>query len=512
MIASHRVALNTGFLYAKMAITVFISLYSTRLILAALGVIDFGIFNVVGGAISMLTFLNIAMTSATQRFMSYAQGEGSLKKQLYIFNVSVVLHFLIAFIILIILEVAGWFLFNGILEIPENRISIAKLLYQFMLVSTFFTIISVPYDAVINAHENMKFVAVIGIFQALLKLAIAIYITSTTFDKLLTYGVLMVFIPVSVLSLNIVYCRKKYEEVSLNFNKYYNKTLFKSMTNFASWSLLGSTTSIITMQGITIILNAFFGVIVNAAQGIATQITGQLMAFSTTMLKALNPVIVKSEGADDRKKMLKASITGNKLSFYLLALFSIPTLVEMPFILDVWLKDVPAYAVVFCRLNLLRVAISQLTVTFPTAIGAIGQIKQITKWDSAIYILPLPISYIMFKLGAPPEVIYINLIVMVLALSFTRIYFLNKLGGLRVKHFLFNVMARCLGIFVVSVILSMVPQFFVNEGLLRLFVVLLLGSVSFVVGVSILGLDNNEKETIMGLWTRIWFKIITRKK
>ena len=175
-----RVAINTGILYARMAITMFISLYSTRLILAALGAEDFGIFNLVGGTIAMLTFLNVAMAGATQRFMSYAEGEGDIQKQKNIFNVSVLLHFLIAIIVIILLEIVGYFLFKGILKIPDERIGIAKIIYQFMLVSTFFTIISVPYDAVINAHENMLLVAILGVVEAVSKLGIAFFVTYTS--------------------------------------------------------------------------------------------------------------------------------------------------------------------------------------------------------------------------------------------------------------------------------------------------------------------------------------------
>lgn len=511
MIASHRVAQNTGFLYAKMAITVFISLYSTRLILSALGVVDFGIFNVVGGAISMLTFLNIAMTSATQRFMSYAQGEGDLKKQLYIFNVSVVLHFLIAFIILIILEIAGYFLFNGILEIPENRIPIARLLYQFMLLGTFFTIISVPYNAVINAHENMLLVAVLGVFEAAIKLAIAFYITYTSFDKLGSYGLLMAILPIFLLIIRSIYCHKKYIEVHLNIRKYYNKILFVKMSSFAGWSLLSSAASIITMQGIAIVLNSFFGVLLNAAQGIAAQVSGQLMAFSTTMLKALNPVIVKSEGGNNRSQMLQASMVGNKLSFFLLAFFAVPAILEMKYILSVWLKDVPDYAVIFCQLRLIAMYFGQLTVTFPTAIGAIGDIKKLSFYNSLIWILLIPISSIMFNLGAPPEALYIAFIIMYIALSATSIYFLKHLGGLSLKDYFVNVVARCLGSSFITFFLSLIPLFFMVPGINRLALVLIINIITFVVFLYLIGLNKKEKQLLISFNRTIIEKFKLRK-
>lgn len=495
-----RVAVNTSILYAKMAITVFISLYATRLILAALGAEDYGIFNVVGGAIAMLTFLNIAMASASQRFMSFAQGEGDEQKQKYIFNVSITLHFLIAIVIFLLLQVAGYFLFNGILEIPEERMNIAKLLFQFMLVSTFFTIVSVPYNAVINAHENMLLVAILGIIESVLKLAIAIYITYTAFDKLLTFGILMVSLPILLLVLRSVYCHRKYEEVELAPRKYYNKRLFNEMTSFASWSLLSSTASIVTMQGVTIILNSFFGVVVNAAQGIATQISGQLMAFSNTMLKALNPVIVKSEGEKNRTQMLKASMTGNKISFFLLAFLSIPVIIEMPFILNFWLKDVPEYAIIFCQLNLFRASLNQLTVTFPTAIGATGNIRRMSFWNSLTFLMVLPLSYLTFKLGAPPVAIYINLIIMVLGLFVVNVYFAHKECELNLNEFFKDVILRCFSTAFITVIFAFIPLLFLDSGLVRLIFVVLLNTIVFLSLLFAIGLKGDEKRLILSVY------------
>jgi len=312
-----RVAKNTGILYVRMAITVFLSLYITRLVLAALGAENFGIFNLVGGAIAMLSFLNGAMSSASQRFMSYAQGEGDHKKQKYIFNVSTLLHFFIAIAVVILLELAGYFFFNGLLKIDPDRMYAAKIIYQFLIVSTFFTVISVPYDAVINAHENMLFVAITGIIESILKLGIAFYITYTNFDKLISYGLLMASLAILMLIIKQIYCHIKYEEVTINIRKYRDKDIFKEMTGFAGWSFLGSSSSLIANYGQGIVLNIFFGTFVNAAQGISIQVSGQLSAFATTMMKALNPVLAKSEGAGNRKLMIKASMIGSKVSFFM---------------------------------------------------------------------------------------------------------------------------------------------------------------------------------------------------
>jgi len=510
MEAAKRVAMNTGFLYARMGITVFISLYSTRLVLAALGETDYGIFNVVGGAIAMLTFLNIAMTTATQRFMSYAQGEKDEEKQKYIFNVSIMLHIGIAILVVALLEVAAYFLFNGILEIPRDRIPVAKIVYQITLISTFFMVISVPYDAVINAHENMLFVAVLGIFEAVIKLAIAYYITFTVHDKLKMYGVLMVALPVFILLVRSIYCHRKYAEVILNPRKYFNKNLLKEMTSFAGWSLLDSSASIISMQGISILINSFFGVVVNAAQGITNQVSGQLMAFSTTMLKALNPVIVKSEGEKNRGNMLKASLTGNKISFFLMAILSIPVIIEMPTIFKFWLKDVPEYAIVFCQLNLVRSMLSQLTITFPTAIGATGKIKQFSFWNSIIFVLLLPASYIAFKFGAPPPAIYVNLLLMSMGLSACRIYYTHKICNLDVNDFLKNVFLKSILTAALIYIVGSLPSLFLDEGLFRVILTIGVSGVSSLIIIFSVGLNEKERELIKNGISAILRKI--RKK
>jgi O-antigen/teichoic acid export membrane protein len=504
-----RVVKNTGILYIQMAITVIMSLYATRLILAALGVEDFGIFNVVGGAVAMLTFLNSAMTTASQRFMSFAQGEGSFEKQKNIFNVSLLLHFFIAIAVVILLEVVGYFLFDGILKIAADRIEVAKLIYQFLIVSTFFTIVSVPYDAVINAHENMLLVAILRIIEIILKLAIAIAISYLAVDRLYVFGLLMAVLTIFLLIIRQIYCHKKYEEVIINFKKYYNKPIFKEMTSFAGWSLLSSSASMITMQGMTILINSFFGVIVNAAQGIALQITGQLMAFSNTMLKALNPLIVKSEGENNRDKMLKASITGNKLSFFLLAFFSIPVIIEMPYILDLWLKDVPEYAIIFCRLNLFRSTLTQLTITFPTAIGATGNIKKSQLVESIIWVLLLPVSYLMFRWGAEPEVIYTNLIFMVIALSFSRIYFTHKICGMSVKNYFNDVITRSAIVSIITLILALLPLIMMPVGALRLISVLSISTISFVILIFNFGLNYTEKTLVLAMVNNIIKKIKT---
>ena len=335
----------------KMGITMFISLYTTRLILNSLGTTDFGIFNIIGGSIAMLGFLNAAMASATQRFMSYSEGEGNKEKQKRIFNVSIILHFVISFIIAIILIIAGYFFFNGILNIPEERKFAAQTIYGSLIISTMFTVMAVPYDATMNTHENMKYYAIIGVFESLLKLIVAVFVcVYTTTDKLIIYGFLMACIPIIILIIMCIYCHHHYEECVINIQKYWDKTIMKELTNFAGWNFLSTSSSMIGNYGLGIIINHFFGALLNAAQGITNQINGQILTLSNNLIKATNPIIGKSAGKQDLSLLQKATVESTRATTILYSMVAIPLFLYTPYIMACWLKNVPEWTILFVRL------------------------------------------------------------------------------------------------------------------------------------------------------------------
>ncbi|WP_396168190.1 hypothetical protein [Flavobacterium sp.] len=507
MQAAHRVAKNTGILYARMAITVFISLYATRLVLAALGVADFGLFNVVGGAIAMLGFLNSSMAAATQRFMSFAQGEGDLEKVKRIFNMSTVLHAGIAVLMVLILEIAGYFFFNGILNIAPDRVEVAKVIYHFMVVSTFFTVLSVPYEAVITSHENMLFYAILGIIEAVLKLGIALYLAYSAFDHLVAYGFLMAALSVFLLVLRRMYCHRYYVECVLNFSKYYEKSLLKEITSFAGWSLLGSASSMIANYGQGIVINMFFGTIVNAAQSVAAQISGQLGVFSVTLSKALNPLIDKSEGAGNRAMMLKATLGGTKISFFLLSFLYIPFLIEMPFILRIWLKDVPEYTIVFCRLLLVRNLIEQFYIPLAGAIGAVGNIKKFQIGISILFISPIIISYLLFRQGFQSYYIYWAFIFSSFCIFLLVVYFAKINCALDVFDFVKNIVFKCLWAFLLSFLLSLLPAILISNQFLQLIGVFSISSISYFVLFWLFALTDFEKGLIISTKNKFFLSI-----
>ncbi len=500
MSTASRVIKNTGYLYIKMAITVFISLWTTRIVLNSLGALDFGTYNIVGGVIAMLGFLNSTMTSATQRFMNYAEGRGDMEHQKCIFNVSLLLHYIVAITFCFILLMAAYPLFHGVLNISSDRLTAAKVVYVSMMLSTMFNVMSVPFNAAINAHENMKYFAFIGVLESLLKLAVAFATVYVLGDKLIIYGILMACIPFVTLTILRVYCHRHYEECVVSVRQYYRKDLFKEMTTFAGWNFLGSTSSIIGNYGMGVVLNHFFGSLLNAAQGIANQLNGQLLSFSNNMLKAASPLIAKNEGAGNRKGMLQVSMMANKYSFFLLALFAIPAILEMPFLLKVWLKNVPDWAIIFSQLLLVRSLIDQSVAVFHTSIAAEGHIANYNKLVVFLDILPLLITWFLFANHYPPVAMYI---VMIALMGFgkggLKVYYMKTNCGMHFSQFMHFVLKPILLVSFIAFLVGFTIVSFVPSGWMRLGIVLVCVGMSFLASLWCLGMDANERTEVKGL-------------
>lgn len=442
MRAANRVIFNTGILYTKMLITMGITLYSTRLVLNALGASDYGIFNLIAGVIAMLSFLNTAMTVSTQRYLSFHQGTGNFEMQKKVFTNSWALHIIIGAIVMILLLVLEPFLFGGFLNIPVDRIPTAKAIYYFMSISVFFTIISVPFTASLNAHENMLWIAIVNIIESFIKLGIAISLLwFIQAERLFAYGIFMAVLSFISFSLYAVYSLNKYDECSIK--KYQiDKPLIKELGGFAGWNLFGALCTFSRSQGLAIILNIFFGTMINAAYGIANQIAAQLTFFSNTMLRAINPQIMKSEGMNDRQRMLRLSMMASKFGFFLLAFIAIPVIFEMPTILKLWLKNVPDYTAVFCSLCLVTILTNQLTVGLQSAIQATGKIKAYQTIIGGMQLLNLPIAYLLLKLSFPPYFVLISSVGVEVVSCVFRLFFLREKAGLSIMEYLEKVLLK----------------------------------------------------------------------
>lgn len=505
MQAANRVVLNTGFLYGKMLISMFIALYATRLVLNALGVEDYGIFNLVSGIVAMLSFLNSSMTMSTQRYMSFFLGAGDEQKLKTAFNSSVWLHLAIGIVVVGLLEIAGFYLFSNVLNIPAARLPAARLIFHFMALSAFFTIISVPYDAIINTHENMFLVAVLGILESVVKLGIAIYLQYVASDKLILYGAVLALLTVALLLAKRVYCALKYKESKMSVRDF-DRQLLKEMFAYSGWGMVGASGVIAKTQGVAMILNVFFGAVINAAFAIANQVNAQLSFFAVTMLQSLNPQLVKSEGSGNRERMIMLSMMACKFSFYLMAFFAIPALIEMPFILKLWLNNIPEHTVIFCRLIIVASLAYQLSAGLQMAVHAVGRIGKYQVIMSILLLLNLPGAYFLLKAGWPPASVLVLSIFIECVITAYRMFAAKRHTGMSVPVFLRRVVLNAMLPVTLAGLAGMVPYYLMEEGFVRLLITGMISSLMLIGTIRFIGLSPYELEKLEG----IIFKVIAK--
>lgn len=473
MNSSHRVILNTCFLYANMVVSLCVQLVSVRILFEALGVVDYGIYNIVAGIVALMAFMNVAMSASTQRFLSYAIGEGNAENQREIFYQSVVLHLGIGFFFMLVMETGGLFYVHHVLQAPETRIAAASLLLHCIAASTFINIITVPYEAIINANENMGAIAGINIFDALLKLGTAIFVLYTPGDKLILFGVLTMASLIVTLTLKRIYCLWKYAEARIRWHRIRDYRQMRALVSFAGWNLIGSGCSIARFQGTAMILNAFFGIVINAAYGVAQQVNALLVFFANTIVRAIRPQVVKSEGAGERERMLRLSVTTCKITALMVAFMAVPLFVEMPFVLEVWLHQQPSMeCVMFCRSFLVIVFMNQLTIGLQIAIESTGNIRWLQSVVGGMHIIALPLGWLCFRAGYPPISIMLCIIAEECLALFIRVVIAHRQVGLDGRTFLFTDIFPCFFIvFAVALFLFFLSTLFSFSAWLQFIVV-----------------------------------------
>jgi O-antigen/teichoic acid export membrane protein len=510
MKAVNKVAFNTAITYLRAIITSVISLYSTKLILNALGAEDFGLYNVVGGMISMLAFLNAAMTTATQRYISYHLGTDNIDRVKKIFANSVIIHFVLGILLVALIELGGIYLIENHLKINPDKILVAINILHFVVVSTFITIISVPYDAIINAHENMSFLAVVSIIEALLKIAIAFSLALFGNDKLLFYGLLTMISTILLRFLKRIYSRKKYKECHVNVLKSYDKKEITDLTSFAGWSLFGALCSVARNEGVAVVLNLFYTTVINAAYGIANQINSLLMFFSQTMMSAMRPQIMKSEGANDRNRMIRLALTANQFSFYLFTFFALPIFFDMSFVLKSWLQNVPNYTIEFCRSILLLTMMNQINMGLMTAVQAIGRIKVYQIVAGGIQLLTIPIGFFFLKLGYQPySIILVSFVLETISTVF-RIFYFQYLTGYRATEYFNKVILNSFLSLLPSILLVYFAHIWLVDGFVGFIVLCGISSISYLLSIYYIGLTDNDKQMLKQVFNSIKNKFVTK--
>lgn len=392
-----RIAKNTLFLYFRTILIMLVTLYTSRVVLNTLGIEDFGVYNAVGGVVSMFAVITGALTNAISRYVTYEIGKGDTNKLKQVFCTSVNIQIAISVIIFILCELAGLWFLNSKMNIPSDRILAANWVLHCSLLTFVVNLISVPYNACIIAHERMNAYAYISIIDAILKLSVAYLLIISPIDKLIAYSVLLLVAALGVRLLYGFYCGRNFQECKYKFK--YDRQLFNEMLGFAGWNFFGNATSILNSQGVNLLINIFFGVIANSARGIASQVDAAVNQFVVTFSTAVNPQIIKSYAQNDKNRMFYLVCKGAKFSFLLLLFFAIPIMIESDKILELWLKNVPEGAPLFVRLSLIGAMIATIGNTGYTACMATGKIKAYSIWITLVGSLVFFLTWIAYTRG-----------------------------------------------------------------------------------------------------------------
>ena len=492
-----RIAKNTMLLYIRMAFMMLVQLYTSRVVLSTLGVDDYGIYNVVGGIVAMFGFLNTAMTTSTQRYLTFELGKGNSQHLKQVFATSINIHIIVSIIVVILVETIGtWFLYNKMV-IPNDRLPAAMWVLQLSVFTTVVAIMSYPYTAAIVAHERMSAFAYISLVEVTMKLLIVYLLAICRFDKLILYSILIALIQLGVRFCYSGYCSTKFHETKFHF--YWNTKLMKEMLSFAGWNLLGNMASILYTQGLNMLLNVFFGPVVNAARALAVQVQGAIQQFSLNFQMALNPQITKSYANGNMKEMHILIYRSSKFTFLLLFCICFPVLLEAPLILKLWLNVVPEYTVTFLRLMVITMIIDATANPLMVSAQATGKVKAYQVIVGSILLAILPISYVVLKLGGAPWSVFLVHLILCCVAFVARLLIIRPLIQLDMYVYFKDVILRC--IIVVSVSLFFVLPFslciFLQKTLLLSWVSLFVCISSGLIASFCCGLDIREREVVL---------------
>ena len=449
-----RIAKNTLMLYGRMLFSMVVSLYTSRVVLNTLGIEDYGIQNVVGGFVAMFSLISSSLSASVSRFLTFELGKGDMERLKRVFSTSLIIHIGLALIVLIAAETIGLWFVNHKMVIPPDRLYAANWVFQASIVSFCFGLLSTPYNASIISHERMSAFAYIGILNVCLKLAIVLFIahSSWKFDRLIIYSLLLVAVSILLQCIYLIYCRKHFKECRIHL--VWDKQFVKEMGSFAGWNFIGCTAGLLKDQGVNILLNLFFGPIVNAARGIASTVNGAIGGFAGNFMTALNPQITKSFAANDKRYCFSLVERGSRFSFYIMFLFALPLCLETDFVLTLWLKQYPDHTITFVRLILILALSDVLSNTLITLQLATGKIRNYQLAAGGTLLLNFPLSYLALKLGFSPESTLVVAIFISVCCMVLRLLFLRKMAGLSMHAFLKNVYFN---VITVALLSSIIP-------------------------------------------------------
>lgn len=499
-----RIAKNTAFLYIRMLIVLALSLYTTRVVLATLGIIDYGIYNVVCGFVSMFAFLNNSLANGTQRFYNFRIGEGRNNEIQLVFSTSMLIQIALAIILFVMLETFGLWYINNKMIIPGERLTAAFWVFQCSVISLIFVVLQVPYSAAILAFEKMDYYAIVSIVDALLKLAIVFVLPFVDADHLILYGILSLLISIVNFLLYAVYCKSRFRVETTMIWRKREKVLMREMTSFSGWNVFGTFAYMIKDQGLNVLLNAFFGPVVNAARGIAMQVNSALQGFSINIVAAVRPQLVQSYSSGNIKRVENLMFSMSRLIYLMLFVLSLPIMIEMPYILKLWLSGpIPEYTIIFTDLVIVNMIITSMNTPLSQVVHATGKMKYYQIGTSLIICSILPVSYLFLKIGYSAVSTFVICIVISIINQAVCLLLLRRIFPYSITEYVKKVVIPCLLLTIIAPIIPYIIHLFFTEGIIRLlFVVLMSIGVTSLIAY-LLVLTKDEKQIIISYLSKV---------
>ena len=490
-----RIAKNTLFLYIRMFFTMGVSLFTSRVVLNTLGIHDYGIYSIVGGIVTLFSFFNSAMTSATQRFLAFDIGKNDLRQLKKTFNATLNIHIAISILVLLLAETFGLWFVNNKLNLPIDRLVAVNWVYQFSVFTSLLGIIQVPYDALIVAREKMAIYAYMSFIEVFLKLIIVYLLAVFYYDKLILYSGLLFLVSFIVRMGHKQYCKKYYEESKYQF--FFDKALYKSLLSYSGWNLFGNIAAVARGQGANILLNLFFGTVLNAAYGISMQVQVSVQAFVLNFQMAVNPQIIKQFAAGNREQCFNLIFQSAKFSYFLIFIIACPIIYNIDFILELWLITPPKYTSVFVVLSIINLLIECISGPLMIGAQASGNIKWYQITLGTFIFMCLPISFFLLQNYNDPKIIF-NVIIAINTISlFGRLLFLKNMIGLDIKSFALKVLSK---IIIVTSIILLVFHFVVfstQNSFLDFFIKSAGLTTINLISIYFIGLDHDERHLII---------------
>lgn len=503
-----RIAKNTLMLYIRTLFVMVISLYTSRVVLQVLGVEDYGVYQVVGGLVAMFSVISSSLSSAISRFITFEIGRGDMERLKRIFSTSIIIQLCLCVIVTLAVEIGGLWFMHTEMQIPAGRLDAAEWVLHCSVLTFCINLLSIPYNACIIAHEHMKAFAYVSVVEAMLKLGILFLIIHSPIDRLVAYAILLTLAAALIRLAYTVYCHKHFEETKTKL--IFDKSIFKEMSGFSGWSFFNNTSFILNNQGVSMLMNVFFGVTVNAARGIAIQVESAVLQFVNNFTTALNPQITKSYANGDLDNMYKLVCRGAKFSFFSMLILSLPIILEANQILSIWLTKVPEHTVIFVQLSMIMGMCDCIGATGYTACMATGKLKRYSLTLTPLIVLEFPLSWLLFYYGASVESSYYLYILIKLLVLFVRMYLMQSMIGLNCLMYIKGVFLPITLTTLFSIILPMLIITFMDENILRFFILLVVSTISVVVSVLFLGMTRIERNIIIQKSSNLFSKIIKR--